>query len=352
MEQRKRKQNDKLDLFKCIAIYAVIMAHIPFPGQFGRAICALAKFSVVLFFMISGYFSWGAGSKGLAKRAGKTLSMLLWVCLGLLMFGCILTVKSGGSVPAYLLGRFHPLYLKELVLYQMVPLAYSWPMWYLTSQLVVYLLWWGMTLLAERKGKPLPYNALAVLAVVLLAINIALGEGLALINGNPVDNYKLRNAWLDGFPCFALGAWMGAHREQIETHLRPSLAWAGVVACALFNLVEFSLIDVVDVFLGTTLMAALLVTIGIARPEVNSPLLRRTACFCGSRLTFQIYVIHVPLYGIIKEWQNMVPAFAWYMEQEWLRTILISFLSTVLAVLLYHQPRYGKVKRRKAHENY
>lgn len=331
-----RRQNDKLDLFKCIAIYAVIMAHIPFPGQFGRAICALAKFSVVLFFMVSGYFSWGAGSKSLAKRGWKTLKMLVQVCLALLLFGCVLTAKSGGSVAAYLLGRLHPLYLKELLLYQMVPLPYSWPMWYLTSQLVVYLLWWGMTRLTERRGKPLPYDALAVLAVALLAVNIALGEGLALFNGQPVDNYKLRNAWLDGFPCFALGAWMGAHREQIETRLRPGLAWAGVAACAVFNLVEFSLIDVVDVFLGTTLMAVLLVAIGIARPGVNSPLLRRTACFCGSKLTFQIYVIHVPLYGIIKEWQAVVPAFAWYMEHAWLRTILISILSTLLAVGWYH----------------
>ena len=117
-----RRQNDKLDLFKCIAIYAVIMAHIPFPGQFGRAICALAKFSVVLFFMVSGYFSWGAGSKSLAKRGWKTLKMLVQVCLALLLFGCVLTAKSGGSVAAYLLGRLHPLYLKELLLYQMVPL--------------------------------------------------------------------------------------------------------------------------------------------------------------------------------------------------------------------------------------
>jgi len=329
-----RKQNYKLDLFKCIAIYAVIMAHIPFPGQFGRAICALAKFSVVLFFMISGYFSWNASSKSLAKRTKKTLSMLLWVCLGLLVFGCILTVKSGGSVPAYLLGRFHPLYLKELLLYQMVPLPYSWPMWYLTSQLAVYLLWWGMTLLAERKGKALPYNTLALLAVVLLAANIALGEGLALFGRQPVDNFKLRNAWLDGFPCFALGVWMGAHQEQIRSRLRLGWAWAGVLGCAVFNLVEFSRVDVVDVFLGTTVMAVLLMAIGIAQPEVESPLLRRTACFCGSKLTFQIYVIHVPLYGIIKEWQSVIPVFAWYMEQEWLRTILISALSTVLAVML------------------
>ena len=220
-------------------------------------------------------------------------------------------------------------------MYQMVPLPYSWPMWYLTAQLVIYLLWWGMTRTAEQRGKRLPYDRLALLAVGLLAFNIVVGEGLTLVKGQTVPNYMLRNAWLDGFPAFALGAWMGEHRESIRNRLRPNLAWVGVVGCVVFNLVEFALVDVVDVFLGTTLLATLLMCIGIARPEVNRSGLLRILCFCGSNLTFHLYVIHVPLHGILKEWQEQVPVFQWYMGQEWLRPILICLLSTVVAVVWY-----------------
>ena len=71
--ERGSGHNDKLDLFKCISIYAVVLAHIPLPGQFGWALCALAKFSVVLFFLTAGYFSYEKFPRVLARRAGLAL---------------------------------------------------------------------------------------------------------------------------------------------------------------------------------------------------------------------------------------------------------------------------------------
>ena len=71
MARKAGRQNDMLDLLKCISIYSVVLAHVPLPGQFGRAICALAKFSVPVFFLISGYFSWGKDSRTLGRRSGR-----------------------------------------------------------------------------------------------------------------------------------------------------------------------------------------------------------------------------------------------------------------------------------------
>ena len=78
MARKAGRQNDMLDLLKCISIYSVVLAHVPLPGQFGRAICALAKFSVPVFFLISGYFSWGKDSRTLGRRAVHGCPCCFW----------------------------------------------------------------------------------------------------------------------------------------------------------------------------------------------------------------------------------------------------------------------------------
>lgn len=333
--------NDKLDLFKCIAIYAVVLAHIPLPGQFGWALCALAKFSVVLFFLTAGYFSYEKSPAVLARRAVKTGWLLLLTSVGLLIFGCVLALRQGQTVEAYLQGRMDPFFLKEIVLYQLLPFPYSWPMWYLTSQFVVYLLWMVMAWAAKKLGKSLPYNLLALLAVALLAFHMYHVEWQVLTGGTAWESKLVRNAWLDGLPFFALGAWFGRHRARIQS-LPVKPLWIGAVLCVGLTLLEFSRVGVIDVLLGSTLLALVLMAIALASPRVKSPLLRRTACFCGRDLTFYIYVLHVPLYGIIQEWQGQVAAFAWLAERRCVTTPLIAILSTLLAVVFYRLSQWRR----------
>lgn len=333
--------NDKLDLFKCIAIYAVVLAHIPLPGQFGWALCALAKFSVVLFFLTAGYFSYEKPPAVLARRAAKTGWLLLITSAGLLLLGCVLAQRQGQALSAYLQSRLDPFFLKEIVFNQLLPLPYSWPMWYLASQFVVYLLWLGMAWVAKKLGKSLPYNLLALLAVALLAFHMYHVEWQVLTGGTAWESKLVRNAWLDGFPFFALGAWFGRHQARIRS-LPVKPLWLGAVLCVGLTLAEFARVGVIDVLLGSTLLALVLMAIALASPQVQSPLLQRTACFCGRDLTFYIYVLHVPLYGIVQEWQGQVPAFAWLMARRWLVTPVMALVSTLLALALYGLSRWRR----------
>lgn len=326
--------NDKLDLFKCISIYAVVVAHVPLPGRFGLALCALAKFSVVLFFLTAGYFSYEKSPAALARSAVKTGRLLLLTSVGLLIFGCVLAVRQGTTVSAYLLGRMDPFFLKEIVLYQLLPLPYSWPMWYLASQFVVYLLWMVLAWVAKKLGKSLPYNLLALVAVALLVFHMYHVEWQVLTGGTAWDSKLVRNAWLDGFPFFALGAFMARHRARIQS-LPVKPLWVGAALCVGLALVEFSQVEVVDVLLGTTLLALILMAIALASPGVESPLLRRTACFCGRELTFFIYVLHVPIYGVILEWRDQVEAFVWLYQHRVTLFPLVSVLSTLAALGIY-----------------
>ena len=337
-----KKRNEMLSVFKCVSIYAVILAHVPFPGRFGRALCALAKFSVVVFFLSSGYFSWEKSGAALKRSAWKTGSLLIKVVLFHLAVGCFNAVHDGSSAAAFLLSRFHPLYIKESLLYQVLPLPYSWHLWFLTSLLVVYLLWWAMTAWLERHGGRVPYAALGAAAVVLLGINIALGEGRAMIGLTPLPNQQLRNAWLDALPCFALGALLREKEAVLLPRLKLPLLWGGVVACAALNLWEFSRVDVVDVFLGTTVLAVLLMLIAIKHPQVPHNWLTRWACYCGDRLTFYIYVIHLPLYCLMRDYGGAVLGPEGLLGHRWLPTLAVALLSTLLAVCFDRLGRRGR----------
>lgn len=327
-----KPRNGSLSVLKCAAIYFVILAHVPLPGSGGRFLCALAKFSVVVFFMSSGYFSWHKGGSAMKKTTVRTWALLGKVLIFHLLVGCLESAYNGTGVVRFLLSRLHPLYLKELLLYQMIPLPYAWPLWFLLSLAVTYALWWGMTLWLEKRGRQVPYKALGTLGIALLGINIALGEGRALIGLTPPDNALLRNAWLDALPCFALGALLREKEAALLPRLKLPLLWAGAAGCVLLNAWEFSRVDVVDVFLGTTVLAVLLMLITLKKPQIGTTPLLRWCRYCGDRLTFYIYVIHIPLFSLLRVYGPELPGVGNLMEDPWLRTPAVMLLSTALAV--------------------
>ncbi len=322
--------NQRLNLFKCVAVYGILFSHVPFPGEAGWAWCALSKFGVPLFFLTAGYFSWDAETAVLRRRAAKTALRLLAVTAALVVLGCVMAGHQGQTVLEYLQGRMNPFFLKEILLYQLLPLPCSWPMWYLAAQLILYLIWWAMTWAARRLGRKLPYDNLALLAIALLIVHLSLVEWKVLGGGTALESKFVRNAWLQGFPFFALGAWMGEHRATIRS-LPTAPLWVGLPLALGLAYVEYARVGVVDVFLGTTFTALLLMALALARPQVKSPLLRRTVCFCGAHLTFYIYVLHVPLYGIVQEWQGEWAPFAWLMGHPVLVPIAVAATSTALA---------------------
>ena len=226
--ERGSGHNDKLDLWKCVAIYSVIFIHILLPGQIGVAVNCLARFAVPLFFLSAGFFSWRSPPRVLARRTVRTAGLLLFACLALLGLGCAMAKHGGASMGAYLLGRFTWANAASLVLWQLFPLPYSWPLGFLAARLMIYRLWWGLTALLLGR---LPHRLLAVLALGLLAVHLVLGEGRSL-QGLAVDSVRIRNVWLDGLPFFLLGTWMGSQRERIEALRAGRILF---LACGLGN---------------------------------------------------------------------------------------------------------------------
>lgn len=349
------ERNKRMDLFKCLAIYSVVFLHIKSGVQsWDWTVTALTRWAVPYFFLVSGYFAWEKRPGRLLRQAGR--SALMWAAaLGLVLALCAAMIlrHPGWSVWEYIRGQLTGQALRELLIGQVVPYPYAYHIWYIGALPLLYLIWSGLSALAARLGGRLPYRPLALLSCGLLALHFCLSEGMGMLGREPLSPLLLRNAWLDGFPFFALGAWMHHDREKLRALARPAPAAVLLLSSLLLTLEEQRLAGMVDLFFGSALTAVLLMVLAIGRPEVGEGPLRRAACWCGGRLTFLIYALHVPLHSaLFIEWQGG-PAILWGANHPRQVPFAIAALSTGLAVLLWLLARGGKawVRGSLSHKN-
>ncbi len=71
------EKNQSINCLKAISCIIVVFLHCAFPGNFGRLIFYASRFSVPVFFMISGYYSFQKPDAWIFKKMKTTLSMLV-----------------------------------------------------------------------------------------------------------------------------------------------------------------------------------------------------------------------------------------------------------------------------------
>ena len=70
-------RNRTFDLFKWAAALFVLLLHVPFPGDVGGTVRMFARWAVPFFFMVSGYFTYGAVQREDAGRLVRRMRRLL-----------------------------------------------------------------------------------------------------------------------------------------------------------------------------------------------------------------------------------------------------------------------------------
>ena len=333
-------RNQRMDLYKGIAIYGVIAIHVLFPGSFGSGIRALSRFAVPFFFLTAGYFNFNASPRSLGRRAVRTLKQLILSSLPYLLLGCLLTAKAGKSVWEWLKSFWDIHYLEEFFQFHTVPFPYAWQLWFLGALLSVYLLWWAFHTLAEAAGRSFPYDGAAIAAVVLLLVHLVLGEGFGLL-GRETDNRLLRNALLDGLPFFALGSWAAWRRRDIKA---ANIPWHDLILGGIMlTFVEAKLAGKQELYLGTLILSAGLMGRCIRYRRAPNGTLSRALQFCGQELTLPIFVVHMLVLATIRE----IPALSWLNNLSWLLPIVVAILSTLIALGLVWAK--ANLSRKKVH---
>ena len=205
MEARVKNQN--IDLLKGLACIIVIFLHCPFPGIIGEGIIYGIRFSVPVFFMVSGYFSYSKSDEWIINKAKYILKLTL---ITEAIYGCWELIKACVFEQYSFLEAIHKMFAeKNIIKIVLCGSFFNGTLWYLYA-----IFWTWIIILILRKLKI--YEKSFYLIPILL---IFLIFGRFYVQ-NTADIYQylflFRNAVSFGLPFTLLGSWLSKNKPKIN----------------------------------------------------------------------------------------------------------------------------------------
>lgn len=317
------KRNDCFDLLKGFACIAVVFMHCEFPGWTGVMVQCLMRWSVPLFFAISGYFCRKDTVEECLRKAKHIGVILLWAVLFYLVWGCAEHALAG-DLAAYARSEFTIPNLGALLLFN-GQVFVAGHLWFLFALLYVYLVYALMIRLnLTRFMKPL--------CALLLIGHFALSYGGVLL-GRPVRVGFYRNFLFDGLPFFFMGrlfyeAETSWPEEKLARARRCWMWW--IVAGALLSVAERIAIGKdCSLHIGSIaiLVGLMLWATGGTYPARLSPFVT-----LGRDLSLYVYIVHEAVFTAFDHlwaalrladnpviaWLRPVNALLWSLLAAWL----------------------------------
>ena len=165
----KNPYNYCMDFLKGLACIFVVFIHVKFPGIFGQAVQAVARFAVPFFFMVSGYFYYRPNYQGVIGGGKKILHILKIFFFAYLFYIIVAIIENLflGGTNSFDFSLKHILWVVTIY---MLPSNVPGQLWFLLSLLEVYIIWFIIDYYHQRK---LAY----ILASLSLIAMILLGQG-------------------------------------------------------------------------------------------------------------------------------------------------------------------------------
>lgn len=198
MRTASRKRNASFDALKGIACIAVIFMHCEYPGFFGMYVQCMTRWSVPLFFAVSGFFFRRETTQECVRKA-RHIGKILWISVPLyLVYTVWAQLFIGGSalLLEYTRQEITPINIVACLLLNR-PLFIEGPLWFLLALVYVYMAYAVMIRLKLTK-----YSR--QLCVALFAEHFLLGYGSYLL-GCRLPTIVFRNFLFEGLPCFLIG---------------------------------------------------------------------------------------------------------------------------------------------------
>ncbi len=308
------RENRFLYAVRFIACLAVITLHTRFPGIFGQAVQALARFAVPYFFAISGrYFlnSSNNDSSFIRKRATYVLKKILGAT-GIvysihLAFSLIVNLINGMTVSEWFHMKFNLVELREFLLYNSSRIIYDPSytfdhLWFLFALIYVYALIFVFAPVLRKWYKGL---------IGTLLFFLFFGEALQTyypirpFGINICTWYIMRNWLFVGMPFVLIGILFADYiRDKVDVLGEGERnAWAirtrlkatiGLLSGIVLSIAETHLIDAKEVHLGSLVIVLSLLFLS----ECNVPS-GKYIWKVGKRSASNIYYFHVLIIAII-----------------------------------------------------
>lgn len=267
-------RNYSFDTLKLICAILVLVIHTPKKEGFWECVRPVCRCAVPLFFMISGYFSYGKNNLDvvLRKRIIKILKILCWAFL--LYFLVYVIKDSEGALKS--LFRFAS---PSCIICNSLPVGLH--LWFLSAYIYVLV----VMLLVEKYNL---YKPLFVITPALFIVALVLGVYSERFLGYSLPLCSTRNFIFTGLPFFVLGM-MIRKCEYFSRNLR----WQVIVLCFVFYLVgvfePLYANGVGDYYLSTIFLSVSIFILFINIKQTKDNVLSRM----GREDSLYIYVFHL-----------------------------------------------------------
>ncbi len=296
MDKKTQVINDGINLLKFIAIVMVILIHEPLPGTLGIVAKGISAMSVPVFFMISGYFSYGVSFDKLKKRCARILKLTILANIIYFIWDICVEYISGASVILWI--RDNCALKKLLVLILTNESPFRGHLWFLGALCYAYLAWLVWLMYVEKSGQHLAkilrknkIGYMFAISLLLLVMNIAGGEMLTFFGKNIQIPY-IRNWVFTGVPFFGIAYCIHAYEESIFTRIKPRSMFIIFLVSVLLNIVEVWFMPPSGVYITTIFVNISSFLIALRSKELKSPMLVKLGGF-ADRYGLWIYVLQI-----------------------------------------------------------
>lgn len=321
---QERKRNWQFDFLKGISCIFVVFLHCRFPGVIGDLIIYAFRFPVPIFFMITGYYSYGKERTWIFKRALGTLKMLLLTELFYGGWYVVMTLLDNGSLSLYLStleGVQHP--IRTLF----CGTLFNPTLWYLYAAFWTYVIFYFL-----RTGRQKNWSY--VLIPVLLCGQI-FGR-FYWQNHYDIDQaiYWFRSAFLFGLPMTLLGSLLAERAQWIKEKFSLFQAFLFTVLGGGIMVVEYFVSgQYMDFHLSTVFISVGLFVMAMTFPAAKPKGVFSAVAYIGCRLSMWIYLLHIWCSSVLERLRERIAG-----EYEglfrWLRPILICLFACLAAFVI------------------
>ena len=274
------QKNNTLELLKLFSAYMVVFIHIPFHGQVGVAVDALARFAVPFFFFVSGYYSYQITCEKIKKRIQNILSLLIFSAVGYTIFEIVKLLKYNRDGLVTFFHKYTELSTYVAFFMFNSPVNFG-HLWYLLAILYVYVIFYFVTKLHIKE------KVIFAISLLLLLLSLVLGEGLSLF-GIVLPLPIVRNFATMGIPFFALGLFAKKYEckfRSIPHYAIPILAAIG----ALESVISAYLFGTKELYVGSLFVLSAMICVLIQYSDAKIPSALTALEGCST----YIYIFHI-----------------------------------------------------------
>jgi len=324
--------NQSIECCKLLAAFFIVLIHIHLPGSTGLLMNALGRFSVPMFFAISGYFSFSISGKKIAKRLIHIIYLTFIAIAMCLFWNFLKSILQGNSIIHSLKPRYLSLHeLSDWVFLHINP--FYGHLWYLTAVAVCYcVLWVYVTFYGKEKVNYLP---LYLMSAMLFAIRYSCAELMQFGGGN-LPYYFFRDGWFFGLPMFSMGLFLHEHQDRIiqNFHLTTLRQLLLLIAGSLLSILPWKAYG----YISELPLGAVVQTFALLLLTTGHPCILGTSRFSTQvtqllgYLSTAIYLLHLLVdEAYVLFFQSKVTSLLNTHIELWLHPFLVILFSILLA---------------------